>query len=98
MTDMTEKEGEKVKKAILAALVVVITLTGCGKVSDAEIYASKRDENKMFMTVYRDLNYSIVVDKDTMVMYSVSTDTYNGGIFTMLVNPDGTPRVWEGRK
>lgn len=86
------------KRTLLAALVVVFFLAGCGKVSDAEIYASERDESKMFMTVYQDLSYSIVVDKDTRVMYSVSNGTYNGGNFTMLVNPDGTPRVWEGGK
>lgn len=86
------------KRAILAAFVVVILLAGCGKVSDAEIYAAERDENKMFVTIYHATSYRIVVDKDTRVMYSVSNGTYNGGNFTMLVNPDGTPRVWEGGK
>jgi len=36
------------------------------------------------------------VDKSTGVMYWVSDNSYNRGNLTLLVNPDGTPRIWEG--
>lgn len=32
------------------------------------------------------------------VMYAVSGGAYNNGTFTLLVNPDGTPMLWEGPK
>lgn len=37
----------------------------------------------------------IVYDKDTGVMYAVSRGPYNQGTFVMLVNADGTPKIYE---
>ena len=39
--------------------------------------------------------YDVVYQKDTKVMYVVSRGTYNQGTFTMLVNPDGSPMLYE---
>lgn len=38
----------------------------------------------------------IVYDVETGVMYTMSGAAYNKGSMTVMVNPDGTPRVWEG--
>lgn len=35
--------------------------------------------------------WSVYVVRDTRVMY-----LYGGEAFTLLVNPDGTPMIWEG--
>ena len=40
--------------------------------------------------------YYIVYHKDTRVMYTFSTGGSNYGSFCLLVNPDGTPMIWEG--
>ena len=40
--------------------------------------------------------YWIVYHKDTKVMYALSHGGYNCGNFTLLVNPDGSPMLWEG--
>ena len=41
--------------------------------------------------------YCIVYDKYTKVMYAVSRSTYNNGNFTLLVNADGNPLLYEGQ-
>lgn len=41
-------------------------------------------------------SYCIVYHRDTKVMYAISCGTYNSGNFTVLVNPDGSPMIWEG--
>lgn len=38
----------------------------------------------------------IMYDVETGVMYSMTKGTYNSGSMTLMVNPDGTPRVYEG--
>lgn len=41
--------------------------------------------------------FDVVYDKDTKVMYTVSSSSYNYGDVTLLVNADGTPKIWKGR-
>lgn len=38
----------------------------------------------------------ILYDRETGVMYARSNGSYNVGTMTVMVNPDGTPRVYEG--
>lgn len=52
----------------------------------------------MFIPVSIKKSYSIVYHRETKVMYVMSTDAYNFGTFTLLVNEDGTPMVWKGKK
>lgn len=40
--------------------------------------------------------YDIIYDTRTGVMYHISRGSHNQGTLTLLVNADGTPRVWEG--
>lgn len=87
------------KRWIVAALVLALglMLAGCstGKVDSHKI-AEAEENNRMFMTVSREFAGIVLVDKTTRVMYWASYDSHNCGILTLLVNPDGTPRIWEG--
>ena len=38
-------------------------------------------------------SYSVVYHAETKVMY-VAGDVKYGDVFTVLVNPDGTPMIW----
>lgn len=40
---------------------------------------------------------NVQFDKDTKVMYTVSSSGYPYGNVTLLVNSDGTPKIWKGR-
>ena len=87
------------KRWIVAALVLAmgLMLAGCargkvdaGQIADAEV------DNKMFMVVSDEISGVVMVDKATSVMYWASDNSYNRGTLTLLVNADGTPRIWEG--
>ena len=81
-------------KKIIALMIVVVslTLTGCreGNVED------KSGDMSEFVIVESTYNWDIVYHKKTKVMYAVSQGKYNGGNFTLLVNADGTPLIYEG--
>ena len=38
----------------------------------------------------------VVYDVETGVMYAMSNGSKNMGTMTLMINPDGTPRVYEG--
>ena len=83
---------------IVIILLVMLMLCGCsstGKVDSQRITTAAVD-NRMFMIVSHEFCGYVLVDKTTRVMYWMSEDSHNYGILTLLVNPDGTPRIWEG--
>lgn len=50
----------------------------------------------MFHVLEEAYYYKIVYHDKTKVIYAISDGAYNRGNFTMLVNPDGTPMIYEG--
>lgn len=87
------------KRWVIAALVLALglMLAGCarGKVDAGQIAGAEAD-NRMFMVVSNEFSGKVLVDKATGVMYWMSIDNHNCGNMTLLVNADGTPRIWEG--
>ena len=90
------------KRIIIAALIIfsALALTGCKNImpTESEIMEQQNDANEMFVKVYESnkLCGDVVYDKSTHVMYWISNGAYTHGVMTMLVNSDGTPRIWEG--
>lgn len=81
------------KKKILAAiLTATLLIAGC---SDTENVSAGQD-NTMVL-VESELNYSIYADKDTGVMY-LYIGSVSGGGLTVMLNADGTPKIWQGEK
>lgn len=56
---------------------------------------SEARENSMFVEVERTMIYRVVYHKDTKVMYTISYGTHNSGAFTLLVDENGDPMLWE---
>jgi hypothetical protein len=85
----------KYKSLLLVAVILAIVaiLVGCDykhiDISQAQ------DENSRFVIVEETYAWEVVRDKYTGVMYAVSFGGDNYGIFTVLINPDGTPMIWE---
>ena len=77
----------------LALVLVALLLAGCN-----DEFGPTKDgyESNLFVRIEGGTNYDVLVDKQTSVMYWMSRGAYNQGTLTLLVNPDGTPRVWEG--
>lgn len=84
------------KRLVLMFLLVVTVLavSGCSYGMDEE---PRADTSKMFVRVENCGSFDVVYDKDTKVMYTVSSSSYNYGDVTLLVNADGTPKVWARR-
>ena len=83
----------KNKIALILLVIFLFGLVGCG---NATVEGANKDESSMFIIIEQTSGWWIVYHKDTKVMYAVSNGYYNGGTFTMLMNADGTPQIWEG--
>lgn len=57
---------------------------------------STAEDTDMFVCIQECGSYDVVYQKDTKVMYVISSGTYNHGTFTLLVNADGSPMIYEG--
>lgn len=80
-------------KRPLVMILLILLLTGCGGTSTPDFQKSN-----MFVYIQKADGYNaydVVYHKDTKVMYVVSHSSYNIGTFTVLVNPDGTPMLYE---
>lgn len=80
------------KKLIATIGIFSIMLCSCG--ISVNTFASCNSDS-MFVIVETTPRWRIVYHKNTKVMYAVSAGNYNVGNFTLLVNPDGTPMIWE---
>lgn len=74
-----------------------VTLAGCvtNRAEKSES-AQNGDITSRFVIIEENGIWNVVADQETKVMYAVSRGSYNRGTFTMLVNSDGTPLLYEG--
>ena len=78
------------KKKILAAiLTATLLIAGCSDMANV----SAGQDNTMVL-VERELSYSIYAGKDTGVMYLKSWNA-KGYSITVMLNADGTPKIWQ---
>lgn len=83
-------------KKLIALILIVISLmalTSCNTKRTSEVVKGER--SRMIYIEEADL-YCIVYDKNTKVMYAVSDGPYNSGIFTLLVDANGNPLLYQG--
>lgn len=79
------------------AMLLALSLTGCcGGSTMAETDDYDPESESMFVKVEDGQLYYVVYHKDTKVMYAVSDSSRNCGNFTLLVNPDGSPMIYDG--
>lgn len=81
------------KKKILLSVVLLVmmfTLCACGMKSVKEV----ETEDATFMVYQEYMSGNIIVDTQTNVMYWMSTGTHNYGTLTMLVEKDGSPKIY----
>lgn len=81
---------------LICTLVLCLLLCSCGATVLDEADIKAESNLSMFIKVETTDHWIVVYHKDTKVMYVVSNDAYIQGIFTMLVNADGTPMVYGG--
>lgn len=79
---------------ILAVIMMFMVLSACTKNPAQSIAVD--DQPSMFVEIEEGDKWRVVYHKETKVMYVVSFSSYNRGNFTLLVNPDGSPMLYEG--
>lgn len=72
--------------------MMLLSLSACATKQTKEIIEG---ETSRMVYVEETSAYCIVYDKYTKVMYAVSNGRYNCGDFTLLVNADGTPLLYD---
>jgi hypothetical protein len=78
---------------VVVVLAVSTALSGCGtNPTESKVV---EDEPSMFILVESSSLWYVVYHRETKVMYAVSNGYYNMGNFTVLVNADGTPMLYE---
>lgn len=81
-------------KRKLAYILIFSTLllSGCQRVESVN---DNSKDTSMFVEIEQTGMWKIVYQKETKVMYVVSYGSYNCGTFTLLVDADGKPMLWE---
>lgn len=78
--------------AIVIMIVMILSLSGCETKQTKEVV---KGEASRMVTVEETNAYLIVYDKYTKVMYAVSAGGYNCGNFTLLIDANGNPLLYE---
>ena len=86
------------KRKIFTLIMVVclsVSLAGCSN-NRVTVENNKTTENtSMFVEVEHGYDWRVVYHKETKVMYVISCGYYNTGNFTVMVDADGKPLLWE---
>ena len=85
------------KKSFVILITMILLsfgLTGCFGVEQQ--HEESDSKYSMFINVEYTSYYNIVYHKDTKVMYAISRGGYNQGTFTVLLDADGAPMLYEG--
>lgn len=85
------------RRATLLLLVIILSLNlvGCGRANLRNASTLDVIDNSMFIEIEKGASWRVVYHEETKVMYVVSYASYNGGNFVLLVNPDGSPMIYE---
>lgn len=88
------------KKKIITLILPIVTMTS---VISCRANTVEAMDEEMFVVVQENWEYDIVYDKETKVMYTYSkggngfkTNYDNRGVFTLLVDENGKPKLWDG--
>ena len=82
--------------AFLIIVSIVLMFAGCASTRAEAKEVEETGDGNTFVLVDADYYCWVVYHKDTKVMYAVSRSPNNIGTYTLLVNADGTPMIWEG--
>ena len=91
---------KKVLALIFSVSVLSSSLVGCDlpNYADTDKAYDKNAEvlKSMFVEVEDAGEWMIVYDKETKVMYAVAGYGTGSGQFTLLVDENGNPKLWDG--
>ena len=78
--------------SLLLILIMILNITACG----ANVQSiDSNNQSSMFVIIESTSSWYVVYHKYTKVMYVVSYSSYNCGNFTLLVDEEGNPLLYE---
>lgn len=80
------------KKFFIVLLIATMLSSGCGETT---VEDTQPVDVSRFVVIEGVAQWWVVADKETKVMYAVSRGGYNSGNFTLLVDADGKPLLWD---
>lgn len=80
---------------LLIGLLGMIVTRGVRSKSKSEVAMNNQS---MLVLIEKGEYWNIYYHQETKVMYVMSLSSYNRGNFTVLVNPDGSPMLYENTK
>ena len=76
--------------------IVVISISSLCSCTNTTVTSVSNDNTSMFVFLEETPQWDVVYHKDTKVMYAVSCYGSGSGVFTVLLNSDGTPMIYGG--
>lgn len=84
-------------RIIIASVLLVVFIFMAFLMCSTGSTTAEADSTMGFEVLDRSFGITVIVyDVETGVMYAMSNGSYNAGSMTVMVNPDGTPRVYDG--
>lgn len=80
---------------LVIAIILMLICVGCGSTMQTVEDTKESTDISMFVLVEIGGTYKIVYHKGTKVMYAISNGDYNRGAFTIMLDADGNPLLWE---
>lgn len=84
-------------KKILVLFLILVSLFSFSGCNMTNVTYQIQEESMFVIVEISPDDWGIVYHKETKVMYAVSRGNVPG-VFTLLVNADGTPMLWGGEK
>lgn len=75
---------------LFLCFILAASLIGCMEPNQDEPVQENADLTGTFIEVDRGISWQVVYHRDSKVMY-----VRGGGTFTLLVNSDGSPMLWD---
>lgn len=85
-------------KKIITILIICLAIVFCSSCQDFATVEKVEKETlneSMFIVIEDAYNWRVVYHKETKVMYVISYGKFNYGNFTLLVDENGKPLLWQ---
>lgn len=89
---------KKWRRRVLIFAITFMLFIGLTACDYAEVEKESEKESSMFIEIEEASYWSVVYHRETKVMYAVSNGSSNRGTFTLLVDENGKPMLYQAEE
>lgn len=89
---------KKWRRRVLIFAITFMLFIGLTACDYTEVEKESKKESSMFIKIEEAPYWSVVYNRETKVMYAVSNGYYNSGTFTLLVDENGKPMLYQAEE